>query len=65
MVMIMMMVECKSDGVKLVLQKVLERYFSEEGKGIEAVVPKQLELQNKLREGPPKDLDFYSPTTNS
>ncbi|XP_047943605.1 putative pre-16S rRNA nuclease isoform X2 [Salvia hispanica] len=44
---------------------VLERYFSEEGKGIEAVVPKQLELQNKLREGPPKDLDFYSPTTNS
>ncbi|XP_042004479.1 uncharacterized protein LOC121753293 isoform X2 [Salvia splendens] len=45
--------------------KVLERYFSEEGNGIEVVVPKQLELQNKLREGPPKDVDFYSPTTNT
>lgn len=60
-----MMVECKNDGGKLVLQKVLERYFSEEGKGIEVVVPKQIELQNKLREGPPKDVDFYSPTTNT
>ncbi|KAL1554835.1 putative pre-16S rRNA nuclease isoform X1 [Salvia divinorum] len=45
--------------------KVLERYYSEEGKGIEVVVPKQLELRNKLREGPPKDIDFYSPTTNT
>ncbi|XP_042004481.1 putative pre-16S rRNA nuclease isoform X4 [Salvia splendens] len=49
----------------MVSEKVLERYFSEEGNGIEVVVPKQLELQNKLREGPPKDVDFYSPTTNT
>ncbi|EYU30536.1 hypothetical protein MIMGU_mgv1a012825mg [Erythranthe guttata] len=39
--------------------KVLERYFSDSGKGIELVVPKQVELKNKLLKGPPKDLDFY------
>ncbi|KAK6120569.1 hypothetical protein DH2020_045700 [Rehmannia glutinosa] len=39
--------------------KVLERYFSYSGKGIELVVPKQVELQNKLRKGPPKDVDFF------
>ncbi|KAK4416032.1 hypothetical protein Salat_2710600 [Sesamum alatum] len=39
--------------------KVLERYFSHSGKGIELVVPKQVELQNKLRQGPPKDVDFF------
>ncbi|KAL3814958.1 hypothetical protein ACJIZ3_016226 [Penstemon smallii] len=39
--------------------KVLERYFSNSGQGIELVVPKQLELQNKLSRGPPKDTDFF------
>ncbi|KAI3449091.1 hypothetical protein Pfo_005756 [Paulownia fortunei] len=39
--------------------KVLERYFSHSGEGIELVVPKQVELQNKLRKGPPKDVDFF------
>ncbi|KAL0308987.1 UNVERIFIED_CONTAM: hypothetical protein Sradi_5841000 [Sesamum radiatum] len=39
--------------------KVLERYFSYLGKGIELVVPKQVELQNKLLQGPPKDVDFF------
>ncbi|KAL0411487.1 UNVERIFIED_CONTAM: hypothetical protein Slati_3738400 [Sesamum latifolium] len=39
--------------------KVLERYFSYSGKGIELVVPKPVELQNKLRQGPPKDVDFF------
>ncbi|KAK1424946.1 hypothetical protein QVD17_20287 [Tagetes erecta] len=38
---------------------VLERYFSEDGKGTEMVLPKQLDLQEKLRKGPPSDdLDF-------
>ncbi|KAH6819831.1 Polynucleotidyl transferase [Perilla frutescens var. hirtella] len=39
--------------------KVLERYFEHSGKEIELVVPKQVELQNKLRKGPPKDIDFF------
>lgn len=39
--------------------KVLERYFSGSGYGIELVVPKQVELQNKLRKCPPKDFDFF------
>ncbi|KAL2251500.1 UNVERIFIED_CONTAM: hypothetical protein Sindi_2272300, partial [Sesamum indicum] len=39
--------------------KLLERYFSYLGKGIELVIPKQVELQNKLRQGPPKDVDFF------
>ncbi|KAL8473201.1 hypothetical protein ACS0TY_030142 [Phlomoides rotata] len=39
--------------------KVLERYFSRCGEGVELVVPKQLEVQNKLLKGPPKDADFY------
>ncbi|CAI0439508.1 unnamed protein product, partial [Linum tenue] len=38
---------------------VLERYFSRSGSGTELVVPKQLDLQDKLRKGPPKDIDFY------
>ncbi|XP_020553325.1 uncharacterized protein LOC105173304 isoform X2 [Sesamum indicum] len=38
---------------------VLERYFSYSGNGIELVIPKQVELQNKLRQGPPKDVDFF------
>ncbi|XP_057495789.1 uncharacterized protein LOC130780796 isoform X1 [Actinidia eriantha] len=37
---------------------VLERYFSLSGLGIELVLPKQLELQEKLRVGPPRDMDF-------
>lgn len=37
---------------------VLERYFSESGEGTEMVLPKQLELQEKLRKGPPTDDDF-------
>ncbi|XP_022895747.1 uncharacterized protein LOC111409884 [Olea europaea var. sylvestris] len=39
--------------------KVLERYFSHSGQGIELVLPKQVELQNKLCQGPPKDVDFF------
>ncbi|KAK3039483.1 hypothetical protein RJ639_028065 [Escallonia herrerae] len=39
---------------------VLERYFSLSGQGIELVLPKQLELQEKLLKGPPQDEDFYS-----
>ncbi|XP_073273804.1 uncharacterized protein [Primulina huaijiensis] len=39
--------------------KLLERYFSDSGYGIELVVPKQVELFDKLRKGPPKDLDFF------
>ncbi|PQM37293.1 uncharacterized protein Pyn_36367 [Prunus yedoensis var. nudiflora] len=38
---------------------VLERYFSMSGDGTELVVPKNLDLQDKLRRGPPKDIDFY------
>ncbi|CAK9159394.1 unnamed protein product [Ilex paraguariensis] len=38
---------------------VLERYFSFTGHGIELVLPKQLELQNKLRKGPTRDADFF------
>ncbi|CAI0375147.1 unnamed protein product, partial [Linum tenue] len=38
---------------------VLERYFSRSGSGTELVVPKQLDLQDKLRKGPPKDIDYY------
>jgi len=37
---------------------VLERYFAMSGHGIELVLPKQLELQEKLRIGPPRDEDF-------
>ncbi|KAF5946415.1 hypothetical protein HYC85_016643 [Camellia sinensis] len=37
---------------------VLERYFSCSGHEIELVLPKQLELQEKLRIGPPTDVDF-------
>ncbi|GAU30811.1 hypothetical protein TSUD_267310 [Trifolium subterraneum] len=39
---------------------VLERYFSTSGQKTELVVPKNLELQGKLRKGPPKDEDFFS-----
>ncbi|PWA87053.1 pre-16S rRNA nuclease, Ribonuclease H-like domain protein [Artemisia annua] len=39
---------------------VLERYFSESGERSEMVLPKQLDLQEKLRKGPPpEDLDFF------
>lgn len=44
----------------LQLQMVLERYFSMAGQGAELVLPKQLQLQEKLRRGPPKDADFFS-----
>ncbi|XP_042439561.1 putative pre-16S rRNA nuclease isoform X5 [Zingiber officinale] len=37
---------------------VLERYFSISGLGTELVLPKQLELQERLRRGPYRDLDF-------
>ncbi|KAI8022311.1 hypothetical protein LOK49_LG03G02551, partial [Camellia lanceoleosa] len=40
----------------------LERYFSLSGHEIELVLPKQLELQEKLRIGPPTD---HTSTTNS
>lgn len=39
---------------------VLERYFSTSGQGTELVLPKNLELQAKLKRGPPKDVDFFS-----
>ncbi|MED6107395.1 hypothetical protein PIB30_013508 [Stylosanthes scabra] len=39
---------------------VLERYLSTSGQGTELVLPKNLELQEKLRRGPPKDADFFS-----
>lgn len=29
------------------------------GEGTELVVPKNLDLLDKLRRGPPKDIDFY------
>lgn len=38
----------------------LERYFSTSGQKTELVVPKNLELQGKLRSGPPKDDDYFS-----
>ncbi|KAL3624511.1 hypothetical protein CASFOL_031179 [Castilleja foliolosa] len=54
---------CKSDRNGRIdayaAMKVLERYFSDLGEGVELVVPKQVELQNKLRKGPPKDVDFF------
>ncbi|KAK7349688.1 hypothetical protein VNO77_07260 [Canavalia gladiata] len=39
---------------------VLERYFSTSGQDTELVLPRNLELQAKLRRGPPKDVDFFS-----
>lgn len=38
----------------------LERYFSKCGEETELVWPKQLELQEKIRNGPPEDDDFFS-----
>lgn len=37
---------------------VLELYFSMSGHGAELVLPKQTELQDKIRKGPTRDLDF-------
>ncbi|PRQ57504.1 hypothetical protein RchiOBHm_Chr1g0349061 [Rosa chinensis] len=39
---------------------VLERYFSMSGEGTELVLPKNLDLQDRLRRGPPKDVDYFS-----
>ncbi|KAL5571605.1 hypothetical protein UlMin_021202 [Ulmus minor] len=39
---------------------VLERYFSLSGEGTELVLPKSMDLQEKLRRGPAKDIDFFS-----
>ncbi|XP_061345070.1 uncharacterized protein LOC133290928 [Gastrolobium bilobum] len=39
---------------------VLERYFSTSGEDTELVLPRNLELQEKLQRGPPKDVDFFS-----
>lgn len=41
------------------LQMVLERYFSMAGHGTELVLPKNLDLQEKLKTGPAKDVDFF------
>ena len=41
-------------------QMVLERYFSISGQCIELVLPKNLDLQEKLQRGPPRDIDFFS-----
>ncbi|XP_054817500.1 uncharacterized protein LOC129317161 isoform X2 [Prosopis cineraria] len=38
---------------------VLERYFHLSGEGVELVLPKNLDLQEKLQKGPPKDIDFF------
>lgn len=38
---------------------VLERYFSMSGEGTELVLPRNPDLQDKLRRGPPKDTDFF------
>ena len=40
------------------MQMVLELYFSMSGDGAELVLPKQTELQDKIRKGPTPDLDF-------
>lgn len=37
----------------------LERYFSTAGDRTELVLPKNLDLQEKLQKGPPKDIDFF------
>ncbi|KAL4194784.1 hypothetical protein AMTRI_Chr05g61240 [Amborella trichopoda] len=37
----------------------LQRYFASSGCEVELVLPKSLELQEKLRRGSPKDLDFF------
>ncbi|XP_012437507.1 uncharacterized protein LOC105763726 isoform X3 [Gossypium raimondii] len=36
----------------------LERYFAMSGEDIEIVLPKQIDLQEKLRKGTPLDIDF-------
>lgn len=41
-------------------QMVLERYYSKFGEETELVWPKNLELQEKIRKGPPEDVDFLS-----
>lgn len=41
------------------VQMVLERYFSMPGEGTELVLPKNLDLQERLRKGPAKDIDFF------
>ncbi|XP_062091557.1 uncharacterized protein LOC133797616 [Humulus lupulus] len=38
---------------------VLERYFSMSGEGTELVLPKNVDLQERLRRGPPKDIDYF------
>ncbi|WCJ28570.1 Polynucleotidyl transferase ribonuclease H-like superfamily protein [Euphorbia peplus] len=48
--------EKKIDAYAAVM--VLERYFATSGEGVELVIPKQLDLQDKLRKGPPQDIDF-------
>lgn len=40
------------------LQILLERYFAMSGEDIEIVLPKQINLQEKLRKGTPLDIDF-------
>ncbi|GAV79011.1 UPF0081 domain-containing protein [Cephalotus follicularis] len=37
----------------------LERYFSMSGEETEIVMPKDMDLQEKLRRGVPKDIDFF------
>ncbi|XP_050282201.1 uncharacterized protein LOC126723029 isoform X3 [Quercus robur] len=38
---------------------VLERYFSLAGQETELVLPKNLDLQERLKTGPPRDIDFF------
>ncbi|KAF3440033.1 hypothetical protein FNV43_RR18311 [Rhamnella rubrinervis] len=47
----------KNDAYAAVM--VLERYFFTSGDGTELVLPKNVYLQEKIRQGPPKDIDFF------
>lgn len=47
----------KSDAYAAMM--VLERYFSMSGEGTELVLPKNVDLQERLRRGPARDVDFF------
>ncbi|XP_024031585.1 uncharacterized protein LOC21385222 [Morus notabilis] len=47
----------KSDAYAAMM--VLERYFSMSGEGTELVLPKNVDLQERLRRGPARDIDFF------
>ncbi|KAJ0112455.1 hypothetical protein Patl1_00186 [Pistacia atlantica] len=49
--------QTKTDAYAAVI--LLERYFSMSGQGTEIVLPKNMDLQEKLRKGALKDMDFF------